>query len=70
MPVYAEAKRRHAPVVHHGRAMQLLEGLDTERAVVAEASAGADTVALLRRRHAEDFLFGGGYDDASAGPDA
>ena len=32
----AEAKRRHAPVVHHGRAMQLLEGLHTERAVVAE----------------------------------
>ena len=34
-----------------------------------EASAGADTVAVLRRRYAEDFLFGG-YDDAGAGPDA
>ncbi|MCY4558687.1 MAG: hypothetical protein OXF79_20390 [Chloroflexi bacterium] len=32
-----EAKRRHAPFVHHGRTMQLLEeGLHPERAVVAE----------------------------------
>ena len=33
---FTEAKRRHAPFVHHDRAMQLLEGLHPERAVVAE----------------------------------